>query len=62
MTWYVRAREGAAGEVASILCDTPAQALDHARDQRNRGRTVWIEDANGRLVDEATIAAKAGRN
>ncbi len=62
MTWYVSAHEGTVGEVASILCDTPGQALDHAKDQRNRGRTAWIEDANGRLVDEATLAPKAEKD
>ncbi len=62
MTWYVKARDGAVGKVATTICDTPAQVLDHAKNQRNRGRTVWIEDADGRLVDEATLAAKAARN
>ena len=35
--------------------DDPQSALEIVQDQRNRGYTDWIEDENGRGVDEETL-------
>ena len=54
MTWRVKSRN-ADKSVNEMLADTPQQALELLADQRGRGRDAWIEDANGRPVDEASL-------
>jgi len=41
-----------------VLCDTAESALGNARHLRGMGHTyVWIEDVDGRLVDEKSLYA-----
>jgi hypothetical protein len=58
MTWYVKARYQN-GEIAPILVDDPKKVLEHVAEQRAYGRLeVWIEDANGKRVDESAFQKK----
>jgi hypothetical protein len=59
VTWRIKSRNSDKS-VNEILADTPKQALDLLADQRGRNREAWIEDANGRPVDEATLKKAAG--
>jgi hypothetical protein len=46
------------GAVAEILCDTVSGAISNAKQFRETGhKDVWMEDVNGRLVDERTLHA-----
>jgi hypothetical protein len=58
MAWKVRGRHPD-GRVSSILCDP-----EHVRDILNELRArryseVWVEDAEGRMVDEPLLTGKA---
>ncbi len=55
MTWYVKAREYN-GVVYPILCDEPMQVFDNLKEQRSRGLEAWIEDHDGKLIDETHFA------
>jgi hypothetical protein len=49
MTWYVKAQDPD-GTTHPILCDEPTQVAENFRDQSARGRKVWIEDHQGKVV------------
>ncbi len=52
MTWYVKAK-APDREVVQIPCDEPNQVISNMRDQRKTARQVWIEDVNGKQIDES---------
>ena len=54
MTWKVKIK----GEkyIAEVLSDDLSNAILKANDWRSQGAEVWIEDANGNKVDEATLS------
>ena len=54
MTWYVKAKTPD-GEVVQIPCDEPNQVIDNLSDQRKRARQVWVEDVNGKQIDEVVF-------
>jgi hypothetical protein len=46
------------GAVSSILCDAPEHARDILNELRARNYSeVWVEDTQGRKIDETTLAA-----
>ncbi len=49
-------RRDSAGAVEEVLCDTVESALNNVQHLRGMGHTyVWIEDADGRLVNEKSL-------
>jgi hypothetical protein len=51
-------RRNGKGLVSEVLCDTANGARDAAKLLRQMGYTdVWIEDADGRPLDETTLTA-----
>ena len=46
--------------VDSVLCDEPNQVYENLKDQREKGREVWIEDKGGRRVEEQVFAQPTG--
>ena len=59
MTWFVKGK-APDGTVDSILCDEPRQVYENLKDQREKGREVWIEDTGGRRVEEQVFAQPTG--
>ena len=55
MTWFVKGK-ASDGTVDSILCEEPWQVYENLKDQREKGREVWIEDTGGRRVEEEVFA------
>jgi hypothetical protein len=53
MTWKIKIK----GEkyLAEVLSDDPSEAISKADQWRSQGAEVWIEDASGNKVDEATL-------
>jgi len=53
MTWKIKIK----GEkyLAEVLSDDPSEAVSKADQWRSQGAEVWIEDASGNKVDEATL-------
>jgi hypothetical protein len=47
----VKARD-ADGTVSTVLCDTPEQASSDIAALRALGYEVWVEDENGRRINE----------
>ncbi len=58
MTWYVKVRS-ADKTVASILKDVWNQAVADVAEFRKTGREAWIEDTNGRVIDETRGKVKS---
>ena len=54
MNWYVKGRNSS-GDVASVLCHTRKDVLENAAALRAAARHVWIENASGRIIDEASF-------
>ncbi len=59
MTWFVKGK-ASDGTIDSILCEEPRQVHENLKDQREKGREVWIEDAGGRRVEEEVFAQPTG--
>ena len=57
MTWKIKIK----GEkyIAEALSDDLSNAIFKADQWRSQGAEVWIEDANGNKVDEATLSKAA---
>ena len=57
MAWKIKIK----GEryIAEALCDDLSHAIFKAEEWRKQGAEVWIEDANGNKVDEATLSKAA---
>ncbi len=55
MTWYIKSQTSPPDAVQVILCDTPRQVVETLADQRSKGRMAWIEDIEGRKVEEAVF-------
>jgi hypothetical protein len=53
MTWKIKIK----GEkyLAEVLSDDPSEAVSKADQWRSQGAEVWVEDASGNKVDEATL-------
>jgi hypothetical protein len=47
------------GKVTEVLSDEWKDALSNVVDFRTSGREAWIEDADGRLIDEETGQPKS---
>ena len=60
MTWYVKAK-APDREIVQILCDEPNQVISNMSDQRKTARQVWIEDENGKQMDEIFFTKMQGR-
>ena len=43
----------------SILCYQPRQVFENLEDQRKMGREAWVEDAEGKTLDELTLEPKS---
>jgi hypothetical protein len=48
--------------IIKSVTDDFDRALEIVGDQRNRGYTTWIEDDNGRAVDEKTRQVEKARS
>jgi len=59
MTWFVKSK-ASDGRVDSVLCDEPNQVYENLKDQREKGREIWIEDKGGRRVEEQVFAQPTG--
>jgi hypothetical protein len=55
MVWYVKARRPGR-PIFSIVCLEARQALENVDEQRLQGCEVWIEDVDGKRVDEKKLA------
>jgi hypothetical protein len=54
MVWYVKARRPER-PIFSILCLEARQVLENVGEQRAAGCEVWIEDVDGKQVDEKSL-------
>jgi hypothetical protein len=59
MTWKIKIK--AEKYIAEVLSDNFDSAISRANQWRSQGAEVWIEDANGNKVDEATLSKAAGQ-
>jgi hypothetical protein len=57
MTWKIKIK----GDkyIAELIMNDLSQAIFKADEWRSQGAEVWIEDANGNKVDEATLSKAA---
>jgi hypothetical protein len=55
MVWYVKSRRPDQ-PIFSILCLESRQVLENVKEQRSEGCEVWIEDVDGKQVDEKSLA------
>jgi hypothetical protein len=55
--WNVKSKS-AEGSLDHILCDKPRQVFEALEDQRKMGREAWVEDAQGKTLDEMTFEPK----
>ena len=56
-TFYVKS-ETADGSHNCIPCCEPRQVFENLEDQRKMGRNAWVEDAEGKVLDEMTFQSK----
>ncbi len=42
-----------------FLCDKARQVFESLEDQRKMGREAWVEDAEGKTLDELTLEPKS---
>jgi hypothetical protein len=56
-TWNVKSKN-ADGSPNHTLCDTERQVFETLEDQRKLGREAWVENAEGKTLDEITFAPK----
>lgn len=57
ITWSVKSKN-ADGSPNHILCDTERQVFETLEDQRKTGREAWVEDAEGKTLNEMTFEPK----
>lgn len=57
-TWNVKSKN-ADGSLNNILCDKARQVFESLEDQRKIGREAWVEDAEGKTLDELTLEPKS---
>jgi hypothetical protein len=57
MTWKIKIK----GDkyIAELVMNDLSQAIFKADEWRSQGAEVWIEDANGNKLDEATLSKAA---
>lgn len=55
MTWFVRFRLED-GTVPKVLCHTRPDVAEHLREQKAQSREVWVEDVDGRQIEESEFA------
>jgi hypothetical protein len=55
--WNVKSKN-ADGSLDHILCDKQRQVFEALEDQRKMGREAWVEDAQGKTLDEMTFEPK----
>lgn len=60
MNLFVKAKN-LGGAEHTIICDHPKRALEIAKDEKATGCEVWVEDANGRRMDDAGLKDIAER-
>ena len=57
-TWNVKSKNPD-GSFNNILCDKARQVFESLEDQRKMGREAWVEDAEGKTLDELTLEPKS---
>ncbi len=57
---FVKAKD-LGGVEHTIICDGPKRALEIEKDEKATGCEVWVEDANGKRIDDAGLNALAER-
>jgi hypothetical protein len=55
--WKVKSKS-ADGSLNHILCYKPRQVYETLEDQRKMGREAWVEDLEGKTLDEMTFEQK----
>jgi hypothetical protein len=55
--WNVKSKS-ADGSLNHILCYKPRQVYETLEDQRKMGREAWVEDLEGKTLDEMTFEQK----
>ena len=50
--------KSADGSLNDILCYKPRQVFESLEDQRKMKREAWVEDAEGKTLDEMTFQPK----
>jgi len=55
VVWYVKFRRPDR-PIFSIVCLEARQVLENVTEQRSEGCEVWIEDVDGKQVDEKMLA------
>jgi len=61
MNLFVKAKD-LGGVEHTIFCDDPKRALEVEKDEKATGCEVWVEDANGRRLDDAGLRDLAGKD
>jgi hypothetical protein len=60
MNFFVKAKD-LGGAEHTILCDNAKCALEIEEDKKATGCDVWVEDANGKRIDDAGLSDTAER-
>ncbi len=54
MNLFVKVKD-LGGAAHTILCDNPKRAMEVERDKKATGCEVWVEDANGKRIDDVDL-------
>ena len=54
MNLFVKAKDLGAAE-HTVICDDPKRALEIEKDEKATGCEVWVEDGDGRHIDDAAL-------
>jgi hypothetical protein len=57
---FVKAKDLGSAE-HTIICDNPKRALEIEKDEKATGCEVWVEDGNGKRIDDAGLNDMAER-
>ena len=61
MNLFVKAKDlGVADH--TVICDDPKRALEIEKDEKATGCEVWVEDGDGRRIDDAALRDLASKD
>ncbi len=60
MDLFVKAKD-LPGVMHTIICDDTKRALEIVKEEKATGCEVWVEDASGKRIDDASLNDMAAR-
>ena len=61
MNLFVKAKD-LGGAEHTVICDDPKRALEIEKDEKATGCEVWVEDGDGRRIDDAALRDLASQD